>query len=534
MGEIARQECGSGRSVPRKPRSRRAFALLVALVLAGCGRGTELHEVPPPPAVPPLTPAQVEAVGTLALIRVEQAPNAVEGGFRSDTWCLPIGRFLPSLREHDLTDALHDVFLTELGDSLGFRVVGNSDDMFGRGRAQTRAEFMLAVRLRSLRLDLCREANILGIKTGTSGRASGVFVVQMRDQKTEKIVYESEIAAGADLDDLAVEWAAATLRAEVFRDALRRLAADNRFRRALISGVPSSDALRRADQGHGGSAFAPMSPFPPAAGGVATRQGVWGAQGGGFQSGGFQGGGFHLVGPPLFLEPFAVNVERIRAATVTVLDMGGHGSGFFITRDGWALTNNHVINGADVFRLRLVDGREVWARVERRHPQRDVALLKAMGQGFEALPIRPTLAQVSEQTFAIGTPTERALGQTVSEGIISAYRPRALDGMDVYQATTPIHRGNSGGPLVDAWGNVVAISQSIIADNGGALGSGLGFFVPIHDALRYLGVQVVNPTPGLAQGPPVAAPSGASAGYGTSAGAPVPQAQPYLAPHLWP
>ncbi|WP_299441882.1 trypsin-like peptidase domain-containing protein [uncultured Rhodospira sp.] len=533
---------------------------MIALSLGGCGGGAALHDVPPAPDVPPLTHAQVEAVGTLALASVTQAPHAIEGGYRSTAWCKgPPNPYHAQYTEDAVTGALYDVFQSELGNDLGFRVVGDPDDLFRRGRARAGAEYRLAMRIGSLRLNLCREVNLLGAMTGITGEASGRIKVQVRDEKTNEVVFDDYVVARGSVDEPPDRPIADALRAEVVRDALRRLAADNRFRRALVSGVPSSDALRRADPGYGGPAVSQMSAAPPAAGGVATRQGVWGAQGGGFQ-----GGGFHLVGPPLFLEPFAVNVERIRAATVTVLDMGGHGSGFFITRDGWALTNNHVIDGADVFRLRLVDGREVWARVERRHPQRDVALLKAMGQGFEALPIRPTLAQVSEQTFAIGTPTERVLGQSVSEGIISAYRPRALDGMDVYQATTPIHRGNSGGPLVDAWGNVVAISQSIIADNGGALGSGLGFFVPIHDALRHLGVQVVNPTPGVAHGPPVAAPSGASAGYGATPAGPIPQAhpgptqpypvqpypahpspqqtyprhsypaQPYPAPHRWP
>nr|WP_246423096.1 trypsin-like peptidase domain-containing protein [Roseospira visakhapatnamensis] len=179
--------------------------------------------------------------------------------------------------------------------------------------------------------------------------------------------------------------------------------------------------------------------------------------------------------------------------------MQGHGSGFFVSPDGWALTNAHVVDQGDVVRVRLVDGRELWARVARRHPIRDVALLRVVGQGLAAVPIRPTLARVSETTYAVGTPVDRDLGQTVSQGIISAWRPGDRHGMDVYQATTPIHSGNSGGPLVDAWGNVVAITVSTIR-GGGAMGSSLSFFIPVHDALRHLGV-VIQPAPAAPQPP---------------------------------
>jgi len=507
---------------------RLALVFLVVLAEAGCGSEAHLHEVTPIPDVPPLNPAQTEAVGTLALAGVLQVGEGVEGGFRVSAWCAgPVQRVPRAPGEQTITDDLQDVFISELGTRLGFRVVGNPDDLFGRSTARAEAEFQLAARIRSLRFDLCHEVNILGLGIGSSGAASGEIMMQLLDQKTGQVVYETRVTAAARLKEPVNGWPIDLLRAMVFRDALRRLAADNGFRRALISGLPTSDALRQADRGYGG--YRPPAPYAPPARFAAT-------------------GGLQFMGPPLFAEPLALNINRIRAATVTVLGMASHGSGFFITNDGWVLTNNHVIEDSDVFRLQLVDGREVWARVERRHPQRDVALLKAVGQGFEALPLRPTLAQISETTFAIGTPQLRSLGQTVSQGIISAYRPGGPGGMDLYQATTPIHGGNSGGPLVDAWGNVIAISESIITNNAQGLGSGLGFFIPIHDALRFLGVQVVNPMPGVGAGsgagpgqaPPPPAPSiampaapGYGAGaYGSPSGYPGGQtpASPYPAP----
>jgi S1-C subfamily serine protease len=485
-----RRTGAAGRAVRRWLAGAGSAAGLVtglAAGLAACG-GSLLHEVPPAPEVPPLTPAQVEAVGSVALAGVLQAAQALEGGYRTGTGCAgptALSDIGSGGEERTITDAMRDVFASELGDRLGFRVAGDPDDLFGRRAAAADAEFQVGARFRTLRFDLCRRVGLGNIPLGTTGGASGVLAVQVRDQKSERVVYQTEVTAAARLDRAVSGGAESRLRAAVFRDALRRLAADNGFRRALVSGIPDSDALRRADFGGGGGGgpqYGEPAPaviaMPTAAGGPPT------------------GGALSLAGPPLFDAPLALNVDRIRAATVTVMGMSGHGSGFFLTPDGWLLTNSHVVEGGgDVFRLRLIDGREVWARVERRHPRRDVALLKAVGQGFAALPIRPTLAQVSETTFAIGTPRDRGLGQTVSQGIVSAWRPGVLNGLDAYQATTPIHGGNSGGPLVDAWGNVVGISAAILTDGAPGAGTGLGFFIPIHDALRHLGVRVTNPMP---------------------------------------
>ncbi|MBB4313740.1 S1C family serine protease [Roseospira marina] len=506
----------------RTNRVRRGWrgGVLAAALLAACAGPVPLHEVPPRPEVPPLTPAQQAAVGTVALADVAVSADAETGRCRLDAVCGPGGPVRPWSESRDVTEPLRTVFRATLGETLGFRVAGDPDDLFGYARAHADAEFQLAARFRSVRYDLCREVNLLGFPVGTSGAASADIAVQLLDQKTGQVAYQTRVTARATLDDPLGSGAEERLRAAVFADALHRLAADNGFRRALVSGIPSHDALRRAEgvpapgpygalpstaDGWGAAWSAGASPgvHPTASYGTPTAYAGFGGGGLSAPSAAFatgSPGGLTLSGPPLFAEPLALNVEQVRAATVTVLGMAGHGSGFFLTRDGWVLTNAHVVAGGDVFRLRLVDGREVWARVERRHPRRDVALLKAIGQGFAALPLRPTLAQASETAYAIGTPRNRGLGQSVSQGIISAYRPQGLDGLDVYQATTPIHPGNSGGPLVDAWGNVVALAVAMLSDSR----QGVGFFIPVHDAVRHVGVRVINPMPGQMRGPAVA------------------------------
>lgn len=524
--------------------------VLVGALLGGCGGGAgPLGEIAPTPDVPRLTAVQAEAAGTLALSHVLLAQRAVSGGYGDGLLCRGGGDPVVLHRnEDDYAGLLRESFTAVMGERFGFPLAGgDGDDVFRYGQGEGQAEYRLGARIRSLHLALCQTTTLMGAPAGADGWAEAEIVFQVQHQLDRRLVYDGTIRARAELDSPVRHAPADALIRRVFEDALVRLAADRAFRRALVSGLPRSDALRRADvggrtappgwsrpvawEGRSWSAPSPAHRLPPSPPSLSSGwEAGWptgAAAGGPFRSAG--GGGaltpasLTIPGPPLYTEPFALNVEAIRAATVTILGMSGHGSGFFLSRDGWLLTSQHVVDGADVFRVRLVDGREPWARVERRNPRRDVALLKVNGQGFSALPIRPTLAQVSETTYAVGTPSRRTLGQTVSQGIISAWRPAGPDGLPVYQATTPIHGGNSGGPLVDAWGNVIGVAVSMISDRPGALGVGLGFFIPIHDALTHLGVRVVPAAP-------VTALPSVPGGWGGYAPAAVPGALPGALP----
>lgn len=496
---------------PPRPLRGRAKALTTVVSLAlltACSAAPPMHTVPPTPSVPPLSAAQREAVGIITLGHVTRNADlgASLGGYRVDSFCAgPIAGVIANVGDTDVTERFRATFARVMGDQLGFRVAGEMDTLFRRTGADSKAEFVVAARIEDLRFSLCRQQNLVGRQIGLSGEATARIAWRMLDRKTERLIYDGEtVARGAQMTPALVH-IEEVLLTRLFQDALIRLAADNRFRRAVISGIPRADALRQAEAMSSG--WPPTAPAPWAGSSPAS-------------------GLLTLTGPPLHTRPFSANADRIRAATITILGMTGHGSGFFVTHDGWALTNNHVVTDNDVLRVRLVDGRELWARVVRRHPLRDVALLRVAGQGLEALPIRPTLAQVSETTYAIGTPMDRALGQTVSQGIISAWRPGASRGLDVYQATTPVHRGNSGGPLVDAWGNVVAITVSGLTHGRTALGSSLSFFIPVHDALRHLGLTIVA-TPGAGA---VGAPPTVDAG-----GRPGPWTAPsWTAPHATP
>ncbi len=107
---------------------------------------------------------------------------------------------------------------------------------------------------------------------------------------------------------------------------------------------------------------------------------------------------------------------------------------------------------------------------------------------MEALPLQLELPDVAAEVYAVGTPFSETLSTTISKGIVSAYRTQ--DDLKVMQSDVAIHGGNSGGPMVDRFGNVVAISVRGITDSAAKLGTSLNFFIPIADALKFVAVEL--------------------------------------------
>ena len=153
------------------------------------------------------------------------------------------------------------------------------------------------------------------------------------------------------------------------------------------------------------------------------------------------------------------------------------GSGFVISQDGYIVTNNHVIDGADSITIEFMSGKEFSAKVVGTDPNTDIALLKV--DTDEPLPFVPfgnsDEMRVGDWVMAMGNPLGQ--GFSVSAGIVSA-RGRALSGSydDYIQTDAAINRGNSGGPLFDMDGKVIGINTAIYSPTGGNIG--LGFAIP--------------------------------------------------------
>jgi len=155
------------------------------------------------------------------------------------------------------------------------------------------------------------------------------------------------------------------------------------------------------------------------------------------------------------------------------------GSGFVISRDGYILTNNHVVDGADEIMVKFKDGTELPAEVIGTDAKIDLGLIKVKGKHFRPVTMGNSEAlRVGDWVVAIGNPF--GLEQTVTAGIVSA-KGRVI-GAGPYdnfiQTDAAINPGNSGGPLFNSKGEVIGINTSIITRSGGS--NGIGFAIPIN------------------------------------------------------
>ena len=161
----------------------------------------------------------------------------------------------------------------------------------------------------------------------------------------------------------------------------------------------------------------------------------------------------------------------------------GLGSGVIVSADGYLLTNNHVVEGANEIEVQLADGRQASARLVGTDPETDLALLQIQLQNLPVIAMGDMRAlQVGDVVLAIGNPFN--VGQTVTSGIVSALGRNRL-GLSTFenfiQTDAAINPGNSGGALVDASGQLVGINTAIYSRSGGSLG--IGFAIPV-DAAR--------------------------------------------------
>lgn len=198
------------------------------------------------------------------------------------------------------------------------------------------------------------------------------------------------------------------------------------------------------------------------------------------------------------------------------------GSGFVISEDGFVVTNNHVIEGADEILIEFFNGSELKAEVIGTDPNTDIALLKVEADG--PLPFvsfgDSDIARVGDWVVAMGNPLGQ--GFSVSAGIVSA-RNRALSGTydDYIQTDAAINRGNSGGPLFNMDGEVIGVNTAILSPNGGSIGIGFSMasnvVTRVVDQLKefgetrrgWLGVRIQDLTEDLAESMDLETTSGA-------------------------
>ncbi len=158
--------------------------------------------------------------------------------------------------------------------------------------------------------------------------------------------------------------------------------------------------------------------------------------------------------------------------------MQATGSGFFISPDGYIVTNNHVVEGADTITVRTGDDRTLKAKLIGRDPATDLAVIKVEGSRFPFVNFEDKgKPRVGDWVVAVGNPFN--LGGTATAGIVSALARPNISGssyVDYMQIDAPINRGNSGGPSFDLNGRVVGVNAAIFSPSGGSVG--IGFDIP--------------------------------------------------------
>jgi len=163
----------------------------------------------------------------------------------------------------------------------------------------------------------------------------------------------------------------------------------------------------------------------------------------------------------------------------------GQGSGFFISADGYAVTNNHVVDKAESVEVTTDDGKTHTAKVIGTDARTDLALIKVEGGNFPYVHLSEQAPRIGDWVLAVGNPF--GLGGTVTAGIVSA-RGRDIGAGpydDFIQIDAPVNKGNSGGPTFDVDGNVIGVNTAIFSPSGGSVG--IAFAIPAETVKSVVG-----------------------------------------------
>jgi S1-C subfamily serine protease len=201
-----------------------------------------------------------------------------------------------------------------------------------------------------------------------------------------------------------------------------------------------------------------------------------------------------LVRAAAAIEPCVVNIDTVEEVAGGGVDVRGNpispgyvtgkGSGVLLSPDGYLVTNHHVVSGATTIRVTTTDGRKFDGRMLGSDPDNDLAVVKIEAQGLPIAELGDSSRlKVGETVLAVGYPL--GIGTTVTHGIVSAMDRTNLNVGDgrvlqhAIQTDAPINRGNSGGALANARGQLVGINTAIASEGGGG-NIGIGFALPIN------------------------------------------------------
>jgi S1-C subfamily serine protease len=418
--------------------ARTAATLLAGVALIATGAQAKLW-VPDPVAVSPLPKGTHTRPVQLSRVAIRLQRGESIGHLKLGLLCIPHqtlkwrgGRVQVDPDEFD------DAFQRELG-TLGYDVVGLAGDLFETGEEQ-RAEYLLGGSIKAVEVDVCYPNSGFGNVRSAKGAAMLEVDWQLYSRLDRSVVARMTTRAGATQNRASRDGIEGLIVA-AFAENVRALAASGKLQ-PLVGEPADLSFARVADK------TLPVIRAALPARSVGGMAGVVGA---------------------------------------TVLVDGGDrfGSGFLISTDGYFLTNHHVVGSSKFVKLRWSDRIETVGEVVRVDKGRDVALIK--GEARQRAPVRLAAAApaVGQDVYAVGTPLDRALQSSVTKGILSARR--VIDGYSFLQSDVSVLPGNSGGPLVNAQGDLIGMTVSGLQVKGAP--QGVNFFIPADEALAFLGVR---------------------------------------------
>jgi S1-C subfamily serine protease len=340
-----------------------------------------------------------------------------------------------------------DVFFEELS-LKNYNVIGDPNKVYGGDYAKNKAKYKIGAQITGIRTNLCNNINFLfDWEEGVSGQMEIYVLWEVYSIGKQEVVLEVKTKGYYNLEKANPE-GFDILLTESFASAVEELANNDKFQK-LIFTRNEKEVVKNYEKW----------PFTPLV----------------------------LKEIPVFKDPIKSNIDYIRGSTVLIRTGLGHGSGFFISSDGYILTNYHVVGDSEEIFIEDEFGRKMVAEIIRVHKGRDIALLKLKGdpiKDIKALPIRKIQASIGEDVYAVGSPLDEIYQNTITKGIVSSWKELDDYSHPLIQSDVDIQKGNSGGPLLDSNGNVVAVAVAGI----GELSIGMNFFIPISDALNKLNI----------------------------------------------
>ena len=334
--------------------------------------------------------------------------------------------------------------------ALGYSVAGDPNNLF-KGDEDDGADLQIGALVTDISILACggmtSRGKNLDLETSTAVASAQMSVEwQVYSPVESRVLAKIPTVARVNIDDAQAHIVDAVMQM-VFTANVRALGASDAFRTTVLAAGPSVTAAR----------------IPTAADPIMIQQAA-------------------SVARPL---------SEASGSVVALFTGDGMGSGFLVSRDGHILTNRHVVGASKYLKVKWSDGVETVGEVLRTDVGRDIALIKTEPRGRQPFALRRGGVQTGETVFAIGTPLDSRLQGSLTKGVVSANR--ILEGYSYIQSDVVVNPGNSGGPLLNATGDVVGVTVSGIGQD--VAPRGINFFIPIDDAISFLSLKVSDAKP---------------------------------------